>query len=92
MMRTTLERGVGLIRSLHGWEIEFVVFWVDARCILSVGNKPFGGRTASIFRVEVRHQEDVSTALSSQRCSWIVIQCFHGNNQKNHEFYGVGLF
>jgi hypothetical protein len=40
-----------------------VIFWVVASYSLVVGNRRFGGRAASIFRVEVLDQVDASTAL-----------------------------
>jgi hypothetical protein len=40
-----------VIRVLHGGEMQIVVFWVIARCILVAGNDCFGGHTASIFAV-----------------------------------------
>jgi hypothetical protein len=36
-----------------------------AECDLKSDNQRFGGRAASIFKVEVRDQGDVSTALLS---------------------------
>jgi hypothetical protein len=40
-----------------------VVFLVVVPLNLVVGNQRFGGRPASFFRVQVREQEEVSTAL-----------------------------
>jgi len=46
------------------------VFWVVVPCSLVLGNQRFEGRAASIFRIEVRNQGDVSTAfLPTQRSS-----------------------
>jgi hypothetical protein len=40
-----------------------VVFWAVAPCRWVVGNNRFGGRSVSIFKVEVRDHGDVSTAM-----------------------------
>jgi hypothetical protein len=40
-------------------KLEFTVFWVVAPCSLVVGNQRFGGRAASIFRVEFHDQGEV---------------------------------
>jgi hypothetical protein len=45
----------------YGNEPEVMVTWVVAPCSLVVGNRRFGGRAASIFRVEVRGQGEVPT-------------------------------
>jgi len=37
---------------LHGGEDEVVVFWVGKPCSLMIVNQHFGGRAASIFRIE----------------------------------------
>jgi hypothetical protein len=42
---------------------EDVGFWVVSPCSKVAGNQSFGGRAASIFRVEVHDHGDVSTAL-----------------------------
>jgi hypothetical protein len=48
-LRTTLK---GAARAFDGGEIELVVFWVVVPHSLVVVNELFGGRAASIFRVE----------------------------------------
>jgi hypothetical protein len=44
-------------------EFEVVFFWLVAPRNLVVGDQRFGGRAASIFRVDIRGQGDVSIAL-----------------------------
>jgi len=39
-----------------------MVFWNVALCCVLAGSQRFGGRAASIFRVEVRTEADASTA------------------------------
>jgi hypothetical protein len=51
------------LRSLYRQYIEVVVFWVVTPCSQVIGKQSFGGRAASIFRVEVSDHEDVFTAL-----------------------------
>jgi hypothetical protein len=64
-----------IIRGIHGGEVEVVVFWVALR-ILVYGNQRFGDRAASIFRVELRDQGEVSVALlPNQRGSLYVRIC-----------------
>jgi hypothetical protein len=47
----------------YNLRLEVVVSWVIVPFSLVDGNQRFGGRAASIFRVEVRDHGDVSTAL-----------------------------
>jgi len=53
---------------------------VVALCISAVGNRRFGGRAASIFRVEVCDYGDISPALlPNQRGFWCMIRGLHLN-------------
>jgi hypothetical protein len=60
-----------------------VVFWVVALCSLVVGNRHFGGRAASIFRVEDPDEGDVSIRKKVVNCmctdygaiSWLLGGC-----------------
>jgi hypothetical protein len=60
-------------------KIQVTAFWVVAPCSLVVGNRCFGGHAASIFRVVLRGQGDLSTVLlPTQRGSRFVIPGIHG--------------
>jgi len=62
----------------HCYVFEVVVFWVVAPCSLVVGNRRFGCRAISVFRVKVRDQGDISTAsVRACRGSWCVISGFY---------------
>jgi len=62
-----------VVRGYHGGGIEVMVFWVVTPCSMVVGNQRFGGRTASIFKVEVRGKGDTFSGYISVGEDWIQI-------------------
>jgi hypothetical protein len=72
-----------------------VVSWVVALCSLVVRNQRFGGRPASVFRVEIRDQGYVSTELLPTRHNSVGIALGYGLDDRGSRvrfLVGAGNF
>jgi hypothetical protein len=74
--------------------VQVILIRVAAPCSVAVGNQRFGGRAASIFRIEFRGRRDVSTALiledGGSTASETLVSIHHAtrrSNQQNNSFY-----
>jgi len=67
-----------VIRGLHNRETEVEALWVVAPSSLMVRNQCFECRATSIFRVELRGQGVLSTALLPTQRGWFPPTKLHG--------------